>query len=81
MSADRCETMSGPYRCSERLGHAGECVTRATTKPWVGPACMPRDVARARSPAGALSDLGRAGERSASTNAPEGAHAPERGSR
>lgn len=45
--SDRCQTSSGPYRCSRLMEHQGECVTRAPSTPWVGPARMPIDVSRA----------------------------------
>ena len=36
--AERCPTISGPYRCNQRAGHPGECECEAPSRPWVGPA-------------------------------------------
>lgn len=45
--SDRCPTSSGAFRCDRPAGHDGECVTRETSKAWVGPAA--RSVTHVRS--------------------------------
>lgn len=38
----RCLTRSGPFQCDRPDGHSGECVTRAVSKHWIGPALQPK---------------------------------------
>jgi hypothetical protein len=47
MRDSRCTTSSGPFACSKPAAHQDECECTAPSAPWVGPALLPIDAARA----------------------------------